>query len=231
MATATDKPLANIELQPAIASPLLAPWSVALALALLAAGALPLDLAATHISGGDVLPGDLRRVFNLVEVFAHGSGVALILLTATVLDPPNRRRLVRVAVGAYGAGLLANGVKLIVARARPDAFTGVGVGETFGPWLPFLPHRMPEGWDHAMQSFPSGHAATAFSFALGLGALYPRGKWLFLTFALIASFQRIAANAHFTSDVLFGAALGCAMYASISPGARLGLAFDRWECR
>ncbi|MCA9248355.1 MAG: phosphatase PAP2 family protein, partial [Planctomycetales bacterium] len=37
---------------------------------------------------------------------------------------------------------------------------------------------------------------------------YPQGRWLFLAFAILAGCQRIAASAHYPSDVLAGAALG-----------------------
>jgi membrane-associated phospholipid phosphatase len=67
---------------------------------------------------------------------------------------------------------------------------------------------------YAVQSFPSSHAATAAGLAVALAALYPRGRWLYLTFAMLAGLQRIEAQAHFASDVLAGAALGCIVAAA-----------------
>jgi membrane-associated phospholipid phosphatase len=185
-------------------------------LALLAAAALSIDLPLSRLCRHGDLPGDVVRLVNLSEVFAHGAGVAMILLTAWALDPLRRRQLALVAAGAYGAGLLANIVKLFVARSRPHAFgDGDAVLDTFQAWLPFLPGRLTAPWSHSVQGFPSAHAATAFGLAIGLSALYPRGRWLFFGFACLASFQRVAAGAHFLSDVLAGAALGCLVAAVI----------------
>jgi membrane-associated phospholipid phosphatase len=187
-----------------------APFWAAIILGLLAAAALPMDLPLSRVCRRGDLPGDLVRLVNLSEVFAHGAGVAMILLTAWALDPLRRRRLALVAAGAYGAGLAANVLKLLVARSRPHAFgDGDAVFDTFQAWLPFLPGRLTVPWNHGVQGFPSAHAATAVGLAIGLSALYPRGRWLFFAFACLASFQRITAGAHFLSDVLAGAALGC----------------------
>jgi membrane-associated phospholipid phosphatase len=185
-------------------------FSSAIALAVLGVAALSIDLPLSRVCRHGALPGDVVRLLNFSEVFAHGAGVAMLLLTAWVLDPCRRRRLLPVAAGAYGAGMLANAAKLLVARARPHEFgDGGAVLDTFRAWLPILPGRLSERWSHGVQGFPSAHAATAFGLALGLSALYPRGRWLFLALACLASFQRISAGAHFLSDVLAGAALGC----------------------
>jgi membrane-associated phospholipid phosphatase len=207
--------------------------AAALLLGLLAWGAVAIDAALARHVREEVLPGDAVRVLHWSEIFAHGGGVALVLLGAWLLDPSRRRRrrLLRVAAAAYGAGLLANGVKLLIARSRPDELAeGPGALDTFGPWLPFLPGRLEESWGHAVQSFPSGHAATAVAFALTLGTVYPRGRWLFLFFAGMASFQRMAAGAHFLSDVLAGAALGClvvALWGDGTPGGNWLARFER----
>jgi len=50
--------------------------------------------------------GDVRKMLNLSEVFAHGFGVLMILAAVAVLDPWNRPRLLRVAVCAFGAGAI-----------------------------------------------------------------------------------------------------------------------------
>jgi membrane-associated phospholipid phosphatase len=193
-----------------------APFWAAVILAVLAAAALLVDLPLSRICRHGDLPGDLVRLVNLSEVFAHGAGVATILLTAWALDPMRRRPLAVVAASAYGAGLLANVLKLLVARSRPNAFgDGRAVLDTFQAWLPLVPGRLMVPWSHGVQGFPSAHAATAAGLAIGLWALYPRGRWLFLAFAGLASFQRVAAGAHFLSDVLAGAALGCLVSAVI----------------
>jgi membrane-associated phospholipid phosphatase len=156
------------------------------------------------------LPGELARLVRLAELFAWGGSVAFIILTAVVLDPRGWQTVLPLAGRAYGAGLIANGCKLLVARWRPSAAERMGVTETFLAWLPLAQQdALPEPYGYALQSFPSAHAATATGLALGLAALYPRGRWLFVGFAALACFQRMAAHAHFASDLLAGIAIGC----------------------
>jgi membrane-associated phospholipid phosphatase len=60
-------------------------------------------------------------------------------------------------------------------------------------------------------SFPSGHAAGAFSVATVVAGRYGNHKWvppLVYGMATVISLSRISTNAHFTSDVFLGGALG-----------------------
>src|SRR5262249_46863659 len=134
-----------------------------------------------------------------------------------VLDPRWWRIAMTLALSAFGGGLAADGIKLLVARQRPLP-TDLSASElhTFVGWLPLWQREsLGQPYGHALQSFPSAHAATAAGLAVGLAVLYPRGRWLFVAFALLAGLQRIESRAHFTSDVLAGAALGCVVAASV----------------
>jgi membrane-associated phospholipid phosphatase len=145
----------------------------------------------------------VRDLFGVFENFGHGLGVAIIVIAIYVLDPARRWGLPRVLGCAYGAGLAANGVKMLLSRTRPNDFNFLGdVWTTFGAWLPGA------SAGSVGQSFPSAHTATAVGFAAGLVWLYPRGRWLFFIFAALVGCQRIQSGAHFLSDVLAGAALG-----------------------
>jgi membrane-associated phospholipid phosphatase len=162
------------------------------------------------------VPSDLKRLIRLAEVFGFGGTVGLIILTATVLDRLNWRATVRLVASAFGAGLVADGVKLLVARQRPShaPLDGATALDTFSTWLPALHREALSGaYGHAWQSFPSAHSATAAGLAVGLALLYPRGRWLFAVFAAVACWQRIDAQAHYLSDCLAGAAIGCAIAA------------------
>lgn len=141
---------------------------------------------------------------NRVETFGHGSGVALIALAIAALEVGGWRRLPRLVGATLAAGLAANLVKVVVARHRPRTLdlSSVTFGDTFIGWFQSLAGG--SGW----QSFPSGHSASAAALAVSLSLAYPRGKWLFGCLAAGACLQRVAAQAHFASDVLFGAALG-----------------------
>lgn len=186
-------------------------WVAAAVFIALAAAAVFLDLPLANYLHDHGLPEPLRRPVRLAEIFGWGGSVALLILTAAVLDRRSWRIVPRLAMGALGAGLLADGVKFLVARLRPAAADLSGnVQDTFVAWLPLLNgHSLERPYGHALQSIPSAHAATAAGLAVGLAALYPRGRWLFVAFAVLACLQRMDAQAHFASDVLAGAALGC----------------------
>src|SRR4029450_13217898 len=113
----------------------------------------------------------------------------------------------------------------LVARLRPGAAELSGSAmNTFITWLP-IANRSALGRDYgyALQSFPSAHAATAVGLAIGLSMLYPRGKWLFAAFALLAAVRRIQAQARFGRDVLAGAAVGCLVSAAVAKLSRSSL--------
>ncbi len=74
------------------------------------------------------------------------------------------------------SGIANDIVKEFVGRARPQ----INPQEL----RPFY-----FGYDY--QSFPSGHAATAFGLAFGLSALLPRLRWLFLILAAVVASSRV----------------------------------------
>jgi membrane-associated phospholipid phosphatase len=174
-----------------------------LVLAALAAAALGIDVPLARWLTEHRASGDLKRLIALSEVFGWGGSVALIILAAATLDERGWRIVPRLLASSLGAGLSADAVKLFVARVRPSAADL----DTATALETFVALTGSKG--HAVQSFPSAHAATAVGLALGLAALYPKGRWLFLLFAAAACMQRLEAQAHFASDVLAGAALGC----------------------
>jgi len=59
------------------------------------------------------------------------------------------------------------------------------------------------------QSFPSAHTATAAALAVVLTSVYFRGVWLFYSVVVLVAMQRVETGAHYVSDVLCGAAIGC----------------------
>jgi membrane-associated phospholipid phosphatase len=198
------------------------PWSemqllcAAIVFALLATAVFSADLSIAAFLRSHPLPGDLARLVRLSEAFAWGGTVALIILAAARLDTRGWRVIPPLAIGAFGAGLIADGCKLLVARLRPGMAHTNGATETFLAWLPLTRiDDLGHPYGHALQSFPSGHAATAVGLAVSLAALYPRGRWLFAAFAALACFQRMESHAHFLSDVLAGAALGCLVGAAV----------------
>ena len=156
------------------------------------------------------VPGDLRKAINLSEVFAHGFGAAAILGTLLYLAPQRRTVLYLAVLLTLLSGLTANGLKGIVVRVRPHSQESIRVSGT-ATAQPAEESSLEvveaSFWDARQRSFPSGHAATAWGLAIGLTLAYPRGGWLFASFATLACFQRLSSGAHFPSDVLAGACI------------------------
>ena len=168
--------------------------------------AYPFDVTVARFFQSDALPGDVRRILTWSEAFAHGLGVFLIGMGAMILDASHRRYWPRILLTAYAAGLAATASKLLVARTRPFHFLQTSQESTIVGWLPM---NTLDNWDHTLQSFPSGHTATAVGFACGLVAVYPRARWLVIALASLAALQRLETQAHYPADVLVGAAIGC----------------------
>jgi len=209
------------------------PYFAALALALLALPAFALDISLARYVAQIKLPGDVRDLVRISEVFAHGLGVAMILITIMVLLPERRRHVLRLLACAAGSGCLALLIKNTVARRRPQSLNlqdwQGSVWSTFEGWAPWLSGEGTGG--NQLQSFPSGHVATAVGLAVGLSFLWPRGRWLFASFAALAALQRIDCGAHFLSDTLAAAALGCLIGSLCTDRRSGGKCFDRWEAR
>lgn len=142
----------------------------------------------------------LTKPFWLVcrLAFGHVIGGMVIYGLIVALHP---RRWSAATVGLVAvvvAATVANVSQRAIGRLRPNqaeshlAFTQPALG---------LFHRAPV-------SFPSGEAATAFALACVLSRLFPRGRAVFLVFAVLAAGSRLVNGAHYLSDVGAGAVVG-----------------------
>jgi len=193
--------------------------------------ALVIDLQVAELCRDRCVWGEVGNLISLSEAFAHGMGVGMIVLTVIVLDPRSRRKLPRLLTLTFGAGLICDLVKILVPRARPNfgelatsavaSFLGWGPVEGIDAGSRFL--------ESGIQSFPSGHATVAAGLAIGLSWMYPRGRWVFLTLAVMAATQRVTSSAHYPSDVLAGAALACVVAATAFWSRGIGGWFNRFE--
>lgn len=175
----------------------------AFALALAGVVALLVDLPVARFIANRDFPTLISKPIRLAEIFGHGWGVLIIAGALYSLDPAGRRFLPRILVAAIGAGMVSNAVKLLIARSRPRAFDlNSAILDSFGPWLPLMELNSDS------QGVPSSHVAVAAALAVALTWLYPRGGFLFVALALLAALQRIYAEAHFASDVCWGATIG-----------------------
>ena len=133
----------------------------------------------------------------VVVALGRGARMGLALLSAPLL-----------------AGLLAELLKLVVARERPvdGAALRDGLYAMRVPFSGFI--------DGSNLGFPSSHAATAFGGAVMLGFIEPRLRAIALLLALGCAWSRLPTGAHYASDVFAGAVIGAAIgvwVASIQP--------------
>ncbi|MCA9070417.1 MAG: phosphatase PAP2 family protein [Planctomycetaceae bacterium] len=146
----------------------------------------------------------LKNLLNQTEPFGHGVGVVLAGAVIFSMEDKQRKTGFSLLTSGIGAGLLADLMKLFVARCRPRdfdfaSFSGMG---TFLEWLPGF------GQGSCSQSFPSAHSATAMGMAIMLSTIYPRGRWLFAFLAWLVMGHRLHLGAHYLSDILVGAGIG-----------------------
>lgn len=97
------------------------------------------------------------------------------------------------------SGIVANLVKFVAGRLRPKMLFESGL---YG----FDLFRI----GYEFNSFPSGHATTAFAIAVTCSFIFPKYRILFFLFAVTVAFSRLVLNAHYLSDVIAGACLGTA---------------------
>jgi len=160
------------------------------------------------------LPGWVHAAFAFMTDFGKSgwflwpTGVALAAIA--VIASPALTRLSRLvlAVIAVRTGFLfvaiaapslfVTIIKRVIGRARP--YVG-GQADPFlyGRWV----------WRPDYASMPSGHATTAFAAAIAVGLLWPRLRPVMLIYALIIAVSRIVLDAHYLSDVIAGAFVGC----------------------
>jgi membrane-associated phospholipid phosphatase len=172
-----------------------------LAFLVAAAAALSVDCRLAHWCVAQNCPRFLHDLLEPFAVFGEFTAAIVVLLAIHQLDRSHRRRVWWVLSCVLLSGLAANGAKMLLARTRPYDFDfHHGVLASFGHWLPV---------NSLFQSLPSGHTATAGGLALGLMAVYPHGRKLFLLLVLLVACQRLECGAHFLSDVFCGAAVSC----------------------
>lgn len=116
--------------------------------------------------------------------------------------------LASTAVASGAVNLVA---KPLARRRRPDR-EAVGV-----PLARLVP--MPTS-----RSLPSGHAASAFAFATGVGHVLPREAAALRALAALVAYSRVHTGVHFPADVVVGALLGtaCAQTAARAIDRRRG---------
>ena len=93
----------------------------------------------------------LRDLASICEIFGRAECALLVAILMWRLDRSRHWAIPGVVATALLSGLAADGVKMLIARARPHSFDFLGsVWSSFGPWLPL------GSLGSASQSFPIG---------------------------------------------------------------------------
>jgi membrane-associated phospholipid phosphatase len=185
-------------------------WTL-IALAALAA-ALLIDTWAYHaLAWRNIYDGDfgrMLRVMGFVPLWAM-AGLALVLHDWQDTRAGQRRSAFRrggLLLGAsIAGGLVAELLKLLLRRERPWAHDGEWVFRSFTE-RPFSSGGL---------ALPSSHALVAFAAAAMLARLFPRAAPVWYTLAAGCGFSRVAAGAHFVSDIVVAAIAGWLVVALI----------------
>jgi hypothetical protein len=141
-----------------------------------------------------------RRLAQTFQPLGHtayvvGGATALYGAARLARQPLLARRAGRLAISVSTATVFVNTLKLAVGRERP--YQSPNSSTSFKPFS-------------GRSSFPSGHSATAFAAAVALDR-ETNGRWVpFLVYpaASLVAWSRVHDRAHWTSDVVGGAAIG-----------------------
>ena len=171
------------------------------------------DLSAARF-GAQHATSASTAVLRDISLLGGTLGLIVVVLIALVVEQrriPNRAAIGFLLVVVVGQNLLANGIKVLVDRARPDLIQLTGF---------------------AGSSFPSGHSTAAAATYAAIGLLLSRrrspatrsllaGGAVAIAVAVAAS--RVLLGVHWLTDVMAGLALGWAWFAacSIAFGGRL----------
>jgi membrane-associated phospholipid phosphatase len=115
------------------------------------------------------------------------------------------RRGVLLFLSAAVAGLVAELLKLMLRRERPEMADG------------FMSFRFENFWSASGLGLPSSHAAVAVASAAALVVVWPKWRWVWITLGACCVVSRVLSGAHFVSDVVLGTLVGlCAARAVVA---------------
>jgi undecaprenyl-diphosphatase len=162
-------------------------------------------VAATPTPSLDRVMGRLASAADYSRLWL-GSAV---LLAATRGAQGRRAAGMGLASIATASTLVNVAIKPLARRRRPDR-TKLGV-----PLARHVP--MP-----VSRSLPSGHSASAFAFATGVGHVLPHEAAALRGVAALVAYSRVHTGVHFPGDVVLGALIGtaCAQFATRALSAR-----------
>jgi membrane-associated phospholipid phosphatase len=150
------------------------------------------------------LDREMARLSRTADYSRLSMASAALLATAG-----GRRGRRAAAMGLASVALTSSvvnlGLKRLGRRRRPDRAA---------ERVPLARHvRMP-----STTSFPSGHSASAFAFATGVGQVLPSAALPLRGLAALVAYSRVHTGVHYPGDVVAGALVGTAL-AQLTTGA------------
>jgi membrane-associated phospholipid phosphatase len=206
-------------------------WLAGISLLLVPIATL-IDVPIARWFAGDPLSKELTDALDLSLVYAHGTGVFLILVSIVLLAPERRWQVPRLATLALGAGAVATLAKLFILRPRPNSqYVNLDSPNQDSAWTWSFDWALTQvaHFDASSRAFPSASVATAAALTVGLLVVLPRGRWLFFTLCLGTMMQRLNSGGHFLSDLFGSAAVGLAWAYVCHHPALMGSIFDKME--
>ena len=149
---------------------------------------------ATHLSS-------LHKIFSFITKLGLSEYYLIPSFLLFILAKGRNEQLSRGALFLFLSvalsGIFIIIIKIVVARFRPPALIHDNL---FGfNWFEL---------GYMVNSFPSGHATTAFSAFIALGLMMPRFYKLFLFIAALIALSRVILGVHYLSDVIMGGVIG-----------------------
>jgi membrane-associated phospholipid phosphatase len=139
----------------------------------------------------------MRRLTRAADNAGLSIGASL-MLAATRGRRGARAGATGLAAVAVVSAVVNGAVKPLAGRRRPDPVAQqVPVARLA---------RMPRH-----PSFPSGHTASAFAFATGVGSVLPREALPLYALASVVAYSRVHTGVHFPADVVAGSVIGSAL--------------------
>ncbi len=146
-------------------------------------------------------PKTIHHIFKeitklgLSEWYILGGGIVYFVCKNS--DKIKSRLGLFLALSVIISGIIVDIIKVLVARYRPKAFLHDGLYGFKGFDIGYI-----------VNSFPSGHSATAFSAFVAFSFIFPKYKYLFFFIAFIVAFSRVVLYHHYLSDVIVGSLIG-----------------------